>query len=111
VRLWLTQTSVWVRAANSGGLFFLAQIAGVILLVCQMSPLAGHVYQGIAGRAGWDHVRESQTVASKLAILVCPTFHVRAPGELGKTQVMTSGFIWFHFFASNRLSARLASSS
>jgi hypothetical protein len=63
------------RAADEGGLPPLAQIGGASLLLRQPSPLARHLYQGIAGRARWDHVRELQTLPRKLPILVCPTGH------------------------------------
>jgi hypothetical protein len=63
------------RPPAVGGLFPLAQIAGAILLVRQPSPLARRVYQGIAWRSGWNHVRELQTISRKPPILVCPTRH------------------------------------
>jgi hypothetical protein len=67
-----------VARSIADGLSLLGQIRGAILLVRQPSPFAGHVYQGIAGRPGGDHVRELQTISRKLPILVCPTRHAVA---------------------------------
>jgi hypothetical protein len=46
---------------------------GELLLVRQPAPLARHVYQGIAGRPGWNLVGKFRTISRKLPILVCPT--------------------------------------
>jgi len=39
-------------------LLLLLEIGGALLLVRKPPPLVGHVYQGIAGRSGWNHVRD-----------------------------------------------------
>jgi hypothetical protein len=99
--------------AAIGGLFPLAQIAGAILLVRQPSPLARRVYQGIAWRSGWNHVRELQTISCKPPILVCPTRHARRPlvsitNERYRQLVVPSSFIFREFCAPSHSASWLA---
>jgi hypothetical protein len=67
--------SLCCAGAASGGLFLLAQIGGVPLLLGQVFPLSGHVQDGCPSFSRRDHVRKLEALARKLAIVFCPSCH------------------------------------
>jgi hypothetical protein len=67
--------SLCCAGAASGGLFLLAQIGGVRLLLRQVFPLSGHVQDGCPSFSKRAHVRKLEALARKLAIVFCLSCH------------------------------------